>query len=1110
MKKSLKKFSFGLVVVMCFMLAIPAFAPMLKVNAQPETFTTAVDGITIEGFKDTGVKGQPYEIVKGMVGSVEATVSVKNPYGQVVTITNGSFTPEYAGNYVVTYTHNGVETDLVVKVDGVAKGTQIAFDENSEYIIPSVINPTQNNNALKLTLPNAYVVDVNGKKIADAVVTTTVNFSGEGNATLTADAVTGADGVTKFDTLELQKDKEGTYTLTYKYEVGGKLIAFNTKTIVADPDYNNDFEFTFDYNATKPTTAEIGVEKQLPGVTAQNKATKDQVEVYYSVKAVTKEGETTHTYTPADTNNDVITFKDGAYYFTPVKNGDYVITYTVKNIFGKEATVSSSSFEINDVADTTAPTPVVTLPYASQDITNGVLDFTDAKEAIPTNTDNTNIILLPIWATDNANSIVEDNLTLYRTLKNARGNVVFDESEYTGDVNGKVLVFNSTLDMTVADDAEVLVVYISGEAVSIKKSQVEVISTSTDEDALKTGTYIVSYIADDKAGNGVATYTHNMVITAGFEDTDAPTVKFVENLPTAIFLDEEIEFEIADPTDSKDTHLTSYVAYKTTVGGVEGVEVRADAEGSIISYDAEKEIYTLVVSDNTIESVKVIAYSRDDSGNIGSAEQTVIVLGAGDTTPTTITNQTTTVDQPNGAVQGATIILPAVSYADDLVDYLNVEIIIQNGETYFDAYDLVDERDTVNGTYTINSAKFDASYAGTYTITYITTDAGNNKTILVYTIDVTANTADVELEFKGLPAEINGGKAELGEKVSLPIPTLDLDGTNLKLKNSTYQVKVISGPAGYKLDSNYFFTANKIGTYTLQYVAEVLDASDNPYETVLSKEFKIEVVDTTGPEFADFSDIKAFFASKNVNGSLEKGSSLDIPLPQSLSKDIDWALSYVTISTTNSSGTPYYLDKPEELKGYSFNRNATYTITYVLVDTFGNETKESVSLDVGDVEAPKITVEDDAFKGEYKIGDVITVDLSKIAALDKIDGEIIEYDEETKKYSLQDGATMEIVITNTTTGTAVPNDLTSSKTNLNFQFTITTAGEYTVEIKISDTNGKVANYDDISFTVNEETNAGMSAEEVLGTVLIVISVIMLAVVVFFFVRALRKNSKKSK
>ncbi|MDD4408312.1 MAG: hypothetical protein PHC47_00510, partial [Clostridia bacterium] len=97
---------------------------------------------------------------------------------------------------------------------------------------------------------------------------------------------------------------------------------------------------------------------------------------------------------------------------------------------------------------------------------------------------------------------------------------------------------------------------------------------------------------------------------------------------------------------------------------------------------------------------------------------------------------------------------------------------------------------------------------------------------------------------------------------------------------------------------------------------------------------------------------------------------------------------------------------------------------------------------------------------------------------------------------------------NTTTGEELKNDL--DEKDLKFQFTIATAGEYTVSIQISDTSNKVAINDDFAFTVAEDSNKGMTAEEILGTVLVIVSLVLLGGVIVYFIVSKKKLDKKYK
>ncbi|MDD2476449.1 MAG: hypothetical protein PHI32_11105 [Dysgonamonadaceae bacterium] len=772
------------------------------------------------------------------------------------------------------------------------------------------------------------------------------------------------------------------------------------------------------------------------------------------------------------------------------------------------------------------------MPYSDEDLTQGITqgvkylaeeDYIIADEAIVSNTINENILLFPIYATDAANGIVENNLTLYRTIKDAGNNTVFNEStDIEGNVNNKILVFNSNLEIDPdAPNPENIVktVYINGKAYGIKEKEVYVVPEPNPDENIKgykfgiSGTHTITYVAKDKAGNGIATKQLTMRVDKSFEDDEEPVVKFAENLPTAILLDDEVKFKTPTASDNKDTRLSVYLTYKTTVAGVEGAEVRVDDENSIISYDKDNEYsYSFTIIDNTIEEITIIANSRDDNGNIGTAQQTILVLNSGDTAATNILSNDVDVNETADYIQGNEIILPTVVYGDDLIDYLNIEIRIVNDGVEYKAYDVTRLKNYTDDTLTVQGAKFGANAAGDYKITYISTDAGNNKTIIKFNLYIKEDLSNLVLQFTQLPSQINNGTAEKNDTIELPIPTLELGSDDLKIKDGKYRVE-ITGPANYKLVSDIFFTPEVTGIYSIQYIADVMDISDGepgiPFDTVKSKIYMIDVVDTIGPVFQDFERIESYFADLNATG-VDSGTVINLIeeglLPESVSSDVDMKNSFITISSQSTSPIPIYLNDTEKLESCTFNRNDTFALTYTLVDKTGNKTEKSVTLDVGDVKPPILDIDDDLLKDEYKIGDVISIDLSKISADDEVDGEILIYDEETGQYSIKDGATMKVVIRNTTTGEELENEL--DEEDLKFQFKIATAGEYTVSIQISDTSDKVAINDDFAFTVAEDSNKGMTAEEILGTVLVIVSLVLLGGVIVYFIVSKKKLDKK--
>ncbi len=1139
MKKLLKKVSLVTALLVCFAMTFPMMmstVATLRADS-PFGYSVLTEEIVVSGFIDEGTKGIPYTIQPGTVtvdGLTEpAMVKVFNPYGTEVTVTENQFTPQYAGFYTVRYSHGDNSTDLTVEVSGIIQGVEIKFEQNDKFIVPSIVNPKNNDSAVEIILPNPKVVDKNGDVDETAVIDISVTFAGAEVATytLTEDGHTDEDEQ-KHDVLRLDPEKNGTYTVSYKNKVGGQVVAFAEKKIKADKTYKNDYEFTYDYNSTKPTSAEIGVARKLPSVTATNKDTKKAVEVYYTVKAEHKAGSTVTTYLLGE-DNGVISIKDGEFYFTPIKDGDYTITYTVENFFGKEASVSSSTFPIEDVKDTTDPVPVIVMPYSDEDLTQGITqgvkylaeeDYIIADEAIVSNIINENILLFPIYATDAANGIVENNLTLYRTIKDAGNNTVFNEStDIEGNVNNKILVFNSNLaiDPDVPNPENVVTtVYINGKAYDIKEKEVYIVPEPNPDEDIKgykfgtSGTHTITYVAKDKAGNGIATKQLTMRVDSSFEDDENPVVKFAENLPTAILLDNEVKFKTPTASDNKDTRLSVYLTYKTTVAGVESAEVRVDDENSIISYDKDNEYpYSFTITDNKIEKITIIANSRDDNGNIGTAEQTILVLNSGDTEATSIISNDINVNDAADYVQGNEIILPTVVYEDDLIDYLNVEIRIVNDGVEYKAYNVERVKNYTDNTMTVQGANFGANAAGDYEITYISTDAANNKTIIKFNLYIKEDLSSLVIQFTQLPSQINNGTAEKDETIEFPIPTLELGSDDLKI-DGKYRVE-ITGPANYKLVSDIFFTPEIIGTYSIQYIADVMDISGGEpgilFKTVTSKIYTIDVKDTTGPVFEGFKRIESYFADLNATG-VDSGTEINLIeeelLPESVSPDVDMKNSYITISSSSTVSKTIYLNETDKLESCKFNGNDTFTLTYTLVDKTGNKTEKSVTLDVGDVKPPILDIDDDLLKDEYKIGDVISIDLSKISADDEVDGEILIYDEETGQYSLKYKATMKVVIRNTTTGEELENEL--DEKDLKFQFTIATAGEYTVSIQISDTSNKVAINDDFAFTVAEDSNKGMTAEEILGTVLVIVSLVLLGGVIVYFIVSKKKLDKKYK
>jgi hypothetical protein len=135
--------------------------------------------------------------------------------------------------------------------------------------------------------------------------------------------------------------------------------------------------------------------------------------------------------------------------------------------------------------------------------------------------------------------------------------------------------------------------------------------------------------------------------------------------------------------------------------------------------------------------------------------------------------------------------------------------------------------------------------------------------------------------------------------------------------------------------------------------------------------------------------------------------------------------------------------------------------------------------------------------------------LSKITASDNIDGENLIYKQEEGadkgKFKLATSTgTLKITVKNTTTAETFTSTANYNRNDLNFEFENLTAGEYVLQVSLTDSSSKEAINNDIKFTVTDTAASAVTGEEVLGVVLIVVSVLMLGGVVTYFVVTRKK------
>lgn len=1040
--KKFKKFFLATALLLCATTAMPAISQVASVANAATSFSY----LEIEKFVDEVNVGGTYQIAGAKVATNDGssitysntgvTVDVKNPYGAPVSVSaENTFSVDYVGTYSINYVWG--EYSHVLKVNAVEGIYSMSFKENSRVLIPEYVNVEKYTG--KIALPNPVVKDADGKEIENAIIA--VDVYTPSNTKL------GATDLVKNQTTNLYEftaTEVGVYTVSYKYKsADGRVLATKSVEFTANKTFNNNYKLTFEYDTTKkPETAVTGVETTLPGVIGKNATTEEEVGVYYTItaKKITYNQETGKVLSEEDVTNQVISGNK----FTANQDGDYVITYNVKNFFGTQA--QSSSFKIKGVKDSQAPVvrlvkPYTTAPAEGEDVVVSLVEKADTK----------NLVLPAIFADDNVSKNLAD-LTLTRKIVKSNGDIVFESSENPN----KELVFNYE--------------NVGGFTLD-ENTQVQ--ATLKEGMTLGNGIYNVIYIAKDKAGNEKESEKFRLVLEAGFVDDENPTIEWnkSEALPVQARIGDKVTFAVPTVSDNVDTRIETVVKY-VFVG---------DTEPQDSDYKELKLVdghYEIEVEE--ANELRLRATAVDNAGNSQTINAFIDIVDTNDQAVTTIKEVGSFA---GGYKRGDEIDLPVVSYQDDYSDYVNVGVYIKTSDnkplSVYDGYNDVTEGTPVDTIDYVN-AKVLASYEGEYNVAYVSKDYNNNYTIYFDSFEVAPYVEDLEIGFTSLPTTLNNGTMELGETIKMPAAEIVAP----QGVSTSYVVRQISGPTSEDTILNKFeFKPAVKGTYKIQYYGKV---NTTPVEYV-EKTFTVEVKDTTGPVIGE------------VDVEERVAVGYDLTIPQFTAFDlsgIDEENSKVVLSSNKyGSKTIAYGDTTTN-RVVKLNNNEIYTLTFTAQDIYGNSSTLKKTIKVGDTTKPVIEIneEDKKFVPEsLEIGDKLSLDLSKISVYDYVNGEKVNLDKN------------DLIVVLTRDNTPVENIHGESKDK--YEFNLDEAGTYKLEIKIKDAVENESEPYTKSFTINKDVNEGTDKNEVVGIVLLVVSIVLLAGVIVYFIVSKKKNDK---
>lgn len=1084
MKKSINKVcSIALLLTSTTMVA-GAGAFMLTPNNDGQVATYAEQAantltmLEIAGGNSTALIGSYYTIPSANIiknGTPTAldvsNIKVLSPINEEVDVDGGQFQVLRLGEYKIVYTveDDGKTYTGTYTFNAVIGSTSISIKSNSQRILPNKVWQSYTG---KLYIPEAEVVFANEDEEVDYTITTKV--TDPENNTLTFNETTGE---LNYGTL-----KQGIYSVNYTAKTNDGVF-LNTETVefevLKDSQYSSDYTLKFDLG-TIPTAADVGETISLPEPTGKRDS--EEVPVYYTIEAWTYEDGKLVNVSNREINGvKVIEGNE----FTACQKGRYVLYYNVTDALGKQA--ERKTIEINDVTDSKAPTIKVVDAYNPQTASN----LEDVSYKLQTYFENgQNIVVKAIYAEDSADDL--SDLTLTRIIRSS-SQLGTSQSVYTEETDAnkanfsKDLVFNKTDDFTLTDNM-------------------------VDAGDLEDGKYTIYYKATDSTGN-TETINYTFTVDSSFEFTQAPTVEFKDTFANSVATGETITFSAPETADEHDDRLLTKILYKYD-NDADWTELKAEEDGS----------YKLKVNKEGARAVTIRAKTENDapytsaeeSADADIANYTGFKYGYDEVSLIITNNEDSSIptlvsiaDQQASYEQNTEVIVPEIVLEDDLVDYLNVKLEVRHTETdqVFNVYDGAVVRTA--RAYTLSGAKFYATLAGEYQITYTAKDAAGNQVIAYQTLNVVEREVVEEPRFANLPESLVNGKLEFGESVTLPVPELKVSTGS----TADYRVQV-RGPMNYELNKEKF-TPGEVGTYTIVYTL-LVDGVEVP---AAQKEFKVEVKDSTKPEIR---------VEWDLNDAYDKGEKVLIPVFSAAdASGINMTTSTIRISSNSYTRTIKAEDMAEQLAIYNgwkdeeeriaggetidtrqypnpgtlyvtLSYNEKYTVTYTAFDKSNNSNSTSVSytIKVGDLVSPVLDIDDDIVASTVKIDSKLSIDTSKIAVSDN---------DPNTNLSVSD---VTIVVKNTTTNTVIEN-IHADAENGKYEYNITTAGEYTVTFTAKDQNGNTGKVER-TFTVNEASNEGLEQTEVIGIVLIVVAVLVLGGVIVYFVVSKKKVDKMYK
>lgn len=264
-----------------------------------------------------------------------------------------------------------------------------------------------------------------------------------------------------------------------------------------------------------------------------------------------------------------------------------------------------------------------------------------------------------------------------------------------------------------------------------------------------------------------------------------------------------------------------------------------------------------------------------------------------------------------------------------------------------------------------------------------------------------------------------------------------------------------------------------------------------------SETYTIIAQDTTGPVIAE----QDYAVSMSTEALATTGIKIYGIEATDVGSGINADKSKIVVSwklANGESGTKTY-DKTDNknMTGDDFiksstgkNYDGTYKITYTVYDNNNNYSTKEYTIAVGDNVAPTVTMKEDVLLDTYTVGTSIEIKLSDI---------------EVKDNKELNNSSKTITLTNTSTDTVIE-DKGNGDTLV---YDLSEVGTYTLTVEVEDAVGNTTT-ETYEFEVVAKTQDSTLTYKIVGTVLIVVSVLILAGVIVYFVVSKVKLDKELK